>query len=194
MEIEIPGYPEWRWLRSNEEVSSGVRWFDVDVGGTSFVQTVVKRSENMYCMGIPAMVDAHNSRGREWPSDAHGLCGLVVRKKAPEVKREKTKLANLRVILMADDMVIAESDDFKVWSQTFDVIRKEAKEEDAPERKRNVDAEVSVDDLMTSQPFHVYPKSADFSDGNKFLEDLDSVGERRPGEIQKYAGVLVREK
>ena len=73
---EVPGHPQYRWLKVGEPLTRNALWYDEDPAGT----TVALQPTRLYTMDRSALAECHRGRDHDWPSDAHGLCGIVVPK------------------------------------------------------------------------------------------------------------------
>ncbi len=75
----VPKLPDWRWLKAKEPVPAGACWYDSHPSGTG-MNLEATADANIYEAALTTLLYLHDERGKDWPSDCHGLCGIVVRR------------------------------------------------------------------------------------------------------------------
>lgn len=77
MSNPVPGYPDFRWAKKGEKLLFGALWFNEDPEDTT-VCLEATDYPRLYKMDRGIMAEIHRCRDKNWPSRAHGLCGVVV--------------------------------------------------------------------------------------------------------------------
>ena len=73
----VPGHSDFRWAKKGEQLPTSALWFDEDPEDTT-VRLECTKYSGLYKMARDTLTEIHNDRHKDWPSDAHGLCGVVV--------------------------------------------------------------------------------------------------------------------
>ena len=69
--------PGYRWLGMDEPLFADARWFDASPEGV--IASLPKTEHpDIYDPAPTFLLECHAERHKDWPSDAHGLCGIVV--------------------------------------------------------------------------------------------------------------------
>lgn len=74
-ECPVPGY---RYLKLSERVPDNACWYDEDPAGTEAPLMQIHGQPGIFQARLSDLRKWHAQRHKEWPSDAHGTCGVVV--------------------------------------------------------------------------------------------------------------------
>ena len=69
----------YEWHPTNEPLRDFSLWYDEHPKGTLFsMRKWMPDLPHVYCVDYLVLKSVHSNRyGKPWPSDAHGLCGVI---------------------------------------------------------------------------------------------------------------------